>query len=129
MLGQFLGVPDDAEPAAVLKELELVGPDELVEVVPTEGEVVVAAVVAASATMAPPAMRPLVNAPAAITLRRRSFMAGCPSLVIGRWPPHGGEQKTLCATELWLGLQGVQSGIRNGGPQQTPGESRVWVTH
>ena len=52
--------------------------------------------VAALATSAPPAMSPLVSAPAASTLRSRSFMAGCPSFMVGSMSTRcGGTRPTL----------------------------------
>ena len=53
-------VPDPLEPVALV-------------------ELVLEVVVAAFATSAPPATRPLVRAPIAIALRSRSFMVGVPS--------------------------------------------------
>lgn len=88
MLGQFLVEPDDDEPGALL---DGVVPDEAedpsVDVVPDDvvpDEVpelvldVLPLLVAALATSAPPATRPLVRAPTASALRSRSFMMFVP---------------------------------------------------
>jgi hypothetical protein len=87
MFGQFFVDPEDADPVELLDGVEVVDPDELFGVVPPVAAVVLelleVALVAALATRAPPATRPLVSAPAASTLRRRSFMNGCPSFVNG----------------------------------------------
>jgi len=90
MLGQFLVVPD--EDVELLEGVVLVDPDVplvplvLVEpalvpvpvLVPVLVLVLVLLVVAASATSAPPAMRPLVRAPTAITFLRRNLMVTAP---------------------------------------------------
>ena len=57
-------------------------------------------VVAASATSAPPATRPVVSAPTASILRRRICMSCCPfhSCVA---PAHPGRHRTRCARHLW----------------------------
>ncbi|HEY3587799.1 MAG TPA: hypothetical protein VGK85_11630 [Myxococcaceae bacterium] len=109
MLGQFLVEPElepelelepepvdeFEEPEPVLPALELddgVVEEELdvegfdVELVPVFPELpVVVGVVAASATSAPPATRPDVNAPMASTLRKRICM-GVPFLSLGAGP-------------------------------------------
>jgi hypothetical protein len=81
MFGQFFVDPEDADPVELLDGVEVVDPDELFEVLPPVAavvlevlEVALDVLVAALATKAPPATRPLVSAPAASTLRRRSFM-------------------------------------------------------
>jgi hypothetical protein len=87
-LGQFLLEPDDEEPFELVGGVGLVDPDELLVGVPPgaapvvpELELVLAVVepvlVAALATNAPPVTRPLVKAPTASALRKRSFMV-CP---------------------------------------------------
>jgi len=86
MLGQFLVVPEEEDPVELLDGVVLVDPDEpLAELVDDAPPVLVVSVlvlgvvVAALATSAPPAMRPLVRAPTATTLRTRSFMGAAPS--------------------------------------------------
>jgi hypothetical protein len=102
MFGQFFVDPEDADPVELL-DGEVVDPDELFEVLPPVAAVVLEVLevapdvlVAALATKAPPATRPLVSAPAASTLRRRSFMDGCPSFVMGSMAaPIWGTNSTL----------------------------------
>jgi hypothetical protein len=69
MLGQFLEVPD--EEVEVLEGVVLDDPDVLLVLF-------VLLVVAASAASAPPAIRPLVRAPTAITFLRRNLMVAAP---------------------------------------------------
>ena len=103
MFGQFFVDPEDADPVELLDGVEVVDPDELFEVLPPVAavvlevlEVALDVLVAALATRAPPATRPLVSAPAASTLRRRSFMDGCPSFVMGSMAaPIWGTNSTL----------------------------------
>jgi hypothetical protein len=88
MLGQFLAEPEAEDPVELVEpELEL-EPDELLVVPPPEAvplvpdpevvlDVVEPALVAALATSAPPVTSPVVNAPTASALRKRSFMV-CP---------------------------------------------------
>jgi hypothetical protein len=102
MLGQFLVEPDDEEPVELVGGVGLVDPDELLvgalpdaapvvpepelELVPAVVELVL---VAALATSAPPVTRPLVKAPTASALRKRSFMV-CPFwLIVSRCHPGG----------------------------------------
>jgi hypothetical protein len=93
MFGQFLLEPDDEDPVELVGGVGLVDPDELVVGVPPDGAPVVPepefvlvvvepALVAALAANAPPVTRPLVNAPTASALRRRSLMV-CPFWLIG----------------------------------------------
>ena len=115
MLGQFLVEPEPEpelelpeldEPLLELLEPELVPPDPEVPVLPVlepvlddgvlveelEVELVLGVeldVVAALATNALPARRPVVNAPTASTFRKRSCMEGMP-FVSGATPPFGG---------------------------------------
>ena len=57
-------------------------------------------VVAALATSAPPAKRPVVSAPIASTLRRRICMGCCPfHSCVAPAPP--GRYRTRCARHLW----------------------------
>ena len=57
-------------------------------------------VVAALATSAPPAKRPVVSAPIASTLRRRICMGCCPfHSCVAPAPP--GRHRTRCALHLW----------------------------
>jgi len=77
---QCLVDPDEA--VELLAGVGLVDPDVPVEpvlvLVPVLVPVLVLVVVAASATSAPPAIRPLVSAPMAITFRRRNLMVTAP---------------------------------------------------
>jgi hypothetical protein len=93
MFGQFLVEPEDEDPVELVGGAGLVDPDELlvgalpdaVPVVPEPELVLVVvepALVAALAASAPPATRPLVKAPMASALRKRSFMV-CPFSLIG----------------------------------------------
>ena len=86
MSGQFLVVPEEDDPVELVDGVVLVDPDESPEEleadVPLVLEVpvlVLGVVVAALATTAPPAMRPLASAPTATTLRTRSFIDVAPS--------------------------------------------------
>jgi hypothetical protein len=92
MLGQFLVDPEEDDPVELLDGVVLVDPEPLAElvadvplvpVVPALVLVVPAlvlgVVVAALATSAPPAMRPLVSAPTATMSRTWSFMDAAPS--------------------------------------------------
>jgi hypothetical protein len=86
--------PDDGvvveEPEVEELEVEL----EPVPVLP------VLEVVAALATSAPPAKRPVVSAPIASTLRRRICMRCCPfHSCVAPAPP--GRYRTRCARHLW----------------------------
>jgi hypothetical protein len=75
MSGQFFVLPEEDDPVEPVDGVVLVDPDvPLVLEVPV---LVLGVVVAALATTAPPAMRPLVSAPTATTLRTRSFMRCC----------------------------------------------------
>jgi hypothetical protein len=85
-LGQFFVELEDEELFELVGGALLVDPDELLAgVLPDGGPVVPElvlvevelALVAALATSAPPATRPLVKAPTASALRKRSFMV-CP---------------------------------------------------
>jgi hypothetical protein len=76
MLGQFL--LDAVEGVVLVDAVDPLEPDVAVPLVLVEGAPVLV-VVAASATSAPPAIRPLVSAPTATTLRTRSFMVALPS--------------------------------------------------
>lgn len=70
-------VPD--EDVELLEGVVLVEPEvPLVAVEPVLVLVLVLVLVAASATRAPPAIRPLVRAPMAITFRRRNLMVTAP---------------------------------------------------
>jgi len=77
---QCLVDPDEA--VELLAGVGLVDPDVPVEpvlvLVPVLVPVLVLVVVAASATSAPPAIRPVVSAPMAITFRRRNLMVAAP---------------------------------------------------
>ncbi|HEX4434110.1 MAG TPA: hypothetical protein VH012_04730 [Acidimicrobiales bacterium] len=119
MFGQSLVEPDpeldvdpdpDAEdeledpvpvlPEPVLPEFELddgVVVDDELELVPELPDVV--DVVAALATIAPPATRPEVSAPAARTLRRRICMA-CVPFRLGGAPARSSRYITPCAFDL-----------------------------
>jgi hypothetical protein len=90
MFGQFL--VDEDEPLELLGAVVLVDPEEFVEeLLPVDElvpdplaavelvELVLDVLVAALATTAPPATRPLVRAPIASALRSRSFMVVGPS--------------------------------------------------
>ncbi|MGO8860032.1 MAG: hypothetical protein ACLQRH_04570 [Acidimicrobiales bacterium] len=117
ILGQFLLDPVDGEPleaagglvveplaGAVLEDPEepAVAEEPDVAVVPVPVPVV-DPLVAASAISAPPATRPVVNAPMASTLRGRSFM-GCvlPSDRYGSRPSLG-PHRPLCGLDLCAG--------------------------
>jgi hypothetical protein len=85
MFGQFLVVPD--EDVELLAGVVLVDPEVplvAVEPVLVPVLVLVLVLVAASATSAPPAMRPLVRAPTAITFLRRNLMVAAPSVGVTR---------------------------------------------
>jgi hypothetical protein len=104
--------PEAEEPVELLDGVELVElepelelePDELFvplpEVVPDVPDpefvpdVVEPALVAALATSAPPVTSPLVNAPTASTLRKRSFMV-CPFCSVLGASPHEGALTTV----------------------------------
>jgi hypothetical protein len=93
MLGQFLLDVVEDDPVEVLEGAVLVEPVELLEAVPdvpAEPVLVLDVLVAASATIAPPAMRPLVSAPTATTLRKRSFMTVAPFGWCDELLPFGG---------------------------------------
>jgi hypothetical protein len=114
MLGHFLLEPEAEEPVELLDvplpEATPVVPDaELVL------DVVEPALVAALATSAPPATSPLVNAPTASALRKRSFMV-CPFCCSVWVPPHMREHWPLCGLDLWVG------------PEARGGEVRVLVS-
>lgn len=89
ILGQFFGVPDAADPVELPGGVDVDEPDEVLDVPLPDPAVlavlllVLGVLVAALATSAPPAMRPVVSAPAASTLRRESFMGWGPSFAIG----------------------------------------------
>jgi hypothetical protein len=114
MFGQFL--VDEDDPLELLGVVVLVDPEEFVEeLLPVDAlvpdplaavelvELVVGVLVAALATTAPPATRPLVRAPIASALRSRSFMVVGPSwLVVVPASPHEGTPP-LCGTDLWAG--------------------------
>ena len=113
MFGQFFVDPEDADPVELLDGVEVVDPDELFEVLPPVAavvlevlEVALDVLVAALATRAPPATRPLVSAPAASTLRRRSFMNVVLLSSSAQWPPRFGEPTPPCRIELCLGPEG-----------------------
>jgi hypothetical protein len=129
-----LELPELDEPELELLEPELVPPELEVPVLPVlepplddgvlveepEVELVLGVeldVVAALATNAPPATRPVVNAPRASTLRKRMCMDDCLSLLVKRLPFGGYRQPAIptCA--------GAQSDI--GGWVELPCE---WVT-
>jgi hypothetical protein len=59
--------------------------------------------VAASATSAPPVIRPLPSALVASTLRRRIDMGGVLLSVSAHRPAPGLGRCALCASGLWLG--------------------------
>jgi hypothetical protein len=100
MLGQFLEVPD--EEVEVLEGVVLDDPDVLLVLF-------VLLVVAASAASAPPAIRPLVRAPTAITFLRRNLMVAAPFAVL----PVGGD-----------GSRGRNEGlVDRHGVDTTPGRS------
>ena len=99
MFGQFL-VDEDA-PLELLGAVVLVDPEEFVEeLLPVDElvpdplaavelvELVLGVLVAALATTAPPATRPLVRAPIASALRSRSLMVVGPSLLMVFVLPH-----------------------------------------
>jgi hypothetical protein len=96
MLGQFLLDVVEDDLVEVLEGAVLVEPVELLEAVPDVADVaaepvlVLDVLVAASATIAPPAMRPLVSAPTATTLRKRSFMTVAPFGWCDELLPFGG---------------------------------------
>jgi hypothetical protein len=109
MLGQFLVEPELELELGELEEPEL---DELEPALPVfpalepvfelEPELVLGVevdVVAALATNAPPARRPVVNAPTASTFRKRSCMDGMP-FVSGATPAVRGHS-SACASNLW----------------------------
>jgi hypothetical protein len=102
MFGQFL-VEEDVplEPLELLGVVVLVDPEEFVEeLLPVDElvpdplaavelvELVLGVLVAALATTAPPATRPLVRAPIASALRSRSLMVVGPSLLMVFVLPH-----------------------------------------
>jgi hypothetical protein len=116
MLGQFWVEPElELEPEPEL-EPELLLPDEVLEEPELEllededGVVVVDVepvpelpedVVAALATNAPPVSSPVVSAPMASTLRRRSFMDVLP-FNSRTSPARSDRHRTRCAPKLWL---------------------------
>ena len=86
--------PDDG---VVVEEPEV---EELDVVLVPEPVLPVLEVVAALATSAPPAKRPVVSAPIASTLRRRICMGCCPfHSCVAPAPP--GRYRTRCARHLW----------------------------
>jgi hypothetical protein len=117
MFGQFLVEPEPEELDELDPELALFDPldpvlevpevddgvvvEELVVALEPEPVVPVVDGVAASATSAPPATRPVVSAPMANTLRNRSFMVVALSFVCCARP--FGPATTRCAPDLWPG--------------------------
>jgi hypothetical protein len=86
--------PDDG---VVVEEPELEELEVELEPVPV---LPVLEVVAALATSAPPAKRPVVSAPTASTLRRRTCMGCCPfRSYVAPAPP--GRHHSRCARHLW----------------------------
>jgi hypothetical protein len=118
MLGQLRGEPepdalepDDPEPVLLDPEFELLEPDDgvVVEELVLLPEPVEPAfeVVAASATNAPPATSPAVNAPVASALRNRIFIWSLSFRFVECAAPFG-EVFIRCAPDLWPGAQRPQ---------------------
>jgi hypothetical protein len=108
----LLVLPDPLFPVLEPEDGVVVEEPEVVEVLELELEPVpvlpVLDVVAALATSAPPATRPVVSAPTASTLRGRICIRCCPFIRV--LPRPFGRYRTRCARHLWRPAELPQCG-------------------